>query len=938
MGEVTDFSFTEEGNYKVILTVKDDDYLIDRSYKFITVVQRVMSVSKVVDKPIATPGSILTYTLTPTIDPSWRMGVKDIVIQDTLPENLEYVDATPVPDLTDKTLTWRINRAYSTSDLTPIKFEVLIDAKEQNGTIISNYATMDYKGMGDQEFPQELSNLANTKINTDTLLAPSIREPLSNIILKEDAPPYDLHLDLYEYDLQDSGTDLKWHITENNESMYILSGEYSDDDVLTITPLPDAYGNDLVTLWLVDSEGYSVNQPLWINITSINDDPIFMQSPDLIIHYGKPYTFDYFSYISDIDSPMEQWELFAQENTPEEQGKDTTDEHIQIEGFKITYNYPVNYVDKQVHVSLIVYDGDYGSDGDTITIIISDDETPTLIKELPDVSLEEGETKLDVFDLDEYFDYPETDSLFYSLGETQVDITIDNDNSVDISSKSDWYGVDFVTFRATDFQGSIAEDTIAITVMPINDPPEISGVPEVFVVRYEEDYYFELTPYISDKDNDLDELILIITDQNIRVDPANQFRIIMNYPRNLVGQDILVNLVVSDGLDTASAKITIRVTKNWPPQLNQQLPDLSLYEDETLKNALNLTEFFNDKDSNTLYYTYGHEFVEVTIHSNGSVDLSAAKDWHGVELVTFRATDNTNAFVENPIVVTVIPVNDPPTILPIPNQTGKVNEILKFDLTEYIEDIDNDLSDITITVESNKLDVDVNGFELIIYSKKPAIDIITISVSDGLSETSENMFIEITSPVSSASESNIFLSIIWLLILIITIIISIIGYTSYKKYVGSYKLEELFWIYKNGILIFHEGSVIKKSKRGRKKRKAQTDEEIESSMLSAILDFTQEVFTDDPEGKQIWRNKEIQMDGSNILIDRGKYTFLATIFKGKSGKKLYSESRTTLKSLEFRYGSKLKKWKGDTNKLKGAKKIMRTMLPAKDESEAIKKK
>ena len=41
--------------------------------------------------------------------------------------------------------------------------------------------------------------------------------------------------------------------------------------------------------------------------------------------------------------------------------------------------------------------------------------------------LEEGEMKLNVFDLDEYFDDPDEDSLFYSFGETHVSVNI-NEN------------------------------------------------------------------------------------------------------------------------------------------------------------------------------------------------------------------------------------------------------------------------------------------------------------------------------------------------------------------------------------------------------------------------------------------------------------------------------------------------------------------------------
>ncbi|MCK5560463.1 MAG: hypothetical protein KAJ51_07700, partial [Thermoplasmata archaeon] len=460
-----------------------------------------------------------------------------------------------------------------------------------------------------------------TRIRLNTILAPQIRRPVPDVLLYEDAAPFSLYLSPYEFDFQDSDTDLKWYVIGENESLYILSGENSDNDILTISPLPNAFGNDLVTLWLIDSEEFTANQPLWINITPVNDNPVFSRAPDLIVHYSEPYTFDYGPYIDDIDTPLEILKLFTSENLENTQSKrastppaggGTSNEYIQINGFKVTYTYPESYVGKHVLVTLIVFDGNVSA-SDTIQINITDDYTPQLKQELPDIWLDEGETKENVFDLDDYFEDPDKDSLFYSFGETHVSVQIDDDHSVDISSPTDWNGVDKVTFRARDPVGAIAEDTIFVTVLPINDPPVIVGVPETFIVHYEADYCFDLTPYITDEDNSYDELFLILSDKYIRTDPLNQLKIIMNYPEEMLGMEIPVRLIVSDGEDTDFTDVIIKVTNIWPPEIVTELPDVSFYEDSRLLSVFNLNDFFNDKDSETLYYSYGQEFVNVTI-------------------------------------------------------------------------------------------------------------------------------------------------------------------------------------------------------------------------------------------------------------------------------------------------------------------------------------
>jgi uncharacterized repeat protein (TIGR01451 family) len=926
-GEITQYSYPKEGKYNVILTVTDDDYFVDRAMTEITVIKRVMNIHSSVDKPIATPGSILNYTFSLTLNETWTTGIKDIIITDILPYELKYLSATPLPHLQDNTLTWKLGIVFENSELPVINLQTVISEEVDNNTLISNFALLDYNGLNDQKFPQEHSNLVITRVNVGSILAPKIRLPIEDIELPEDSPPYNLHLNAYEYDFHDSDIELDWHITNKNESLYIISGEYSDDDTITITPLPDMHGNSLVILWLVDSEGYSTSQPLWINITPVNDEPIFSSAPDLILHYDEEYTFDYEPYVYDVDTPNQNLQLFVQENlakgdldgglSPE--SGETDDLHHSIDRFKVTYKFPKSYVNQQVFISLVVFDGS-GNDGDTIQINITDDYTPRVTKDLPDVWLMEGETKTNVFDIDEYFEDPDQDSLFYSFGETHIVVIINDDHTVDITSPSDWNGVDTVTFRARDPMGAIAEDTILVTVTPLNDAPVIEGVPEYFTVHYDSDYSFDLTPYISDEDNQTEDLFLILTDEHVRTDPLNELKIIMNYPKSMFGLEIPVKLIVSDGIDTGSQDIVIKITDSWPPEIVTELSDISFNEDESLVDAFNLNNYFSDKDSNALFYTYGQKFVNIFINMDGSVDFSAEPNWYGVEAVTFRATDPSNAFVESVIRVTVNPVNDPPFINPLPIQYGFAKNLFRFDLSSYIIDIDNEISELDIKVFSSTIEVSVKGRELLFYSDEPVVENITITVSDGLDEVSKFMLVEIRDvEKKNAPSDNYQIIFIWLIVIVLMIIISIAGFTAWRKYTGNYKIEEVFCIYNNGILISHVTTRALKPEH-------HANEVVVSGMLTAVLNFTQDAFTEETKNKKAWGIKEIQMNEKNILVERGKYTYLATVFSGRSGKRLYMKSRRALNNLENRNDKLFQSWDGNLSQLSGTNEILRSMI------------
>jgi len=739
---------------------------------------------------------------------------------------------------------------------------------------------------------------------------PRISMTIPNIELAEDAPPFMLDLTPFELDFEDFGTELDWYFTNKNSTLYILSGEFSDDDLITIIPLPDRYGNNLVTAWLKDSDDQKTKQELWINITPVNDPPSILKVPDLILHYDDPYTFDYTSYIYDIDNPINDLTLAAWELNLEES-------YLQVLGFKVTYNYPEMYNGETIYVTLELSDG-VGIAQKTIQIRVTDDYVPELKLNLPDVVLYEGEIKYNVFDLDDYFDDPDGDSLYYSYGETKVQVTINDDHSVDIASATDWTGTETITYRAIDPIGALAEDTIIVTVIPLNDPPHIAGVPDL-VVHFNVDYIFDLTPYITDPDNSPAELSIILTDPHVRVADWDNLKIILNYPEKMNGTEIKLSLGVFDGIDSAADEIDVKITSNWPPELRRELPDVSFSEDVQKLNAFDLDDHFFDKDSDSIYYSYGQKKISVMINDDGSVDFYAPENWFGVENITFRATDNTEALIEDTITVTVIPVNDLPTISKLPKLTGTTRELMRFDLRDYVSDVDNIIEELTINVLSENLDITITGLDLLIYSKTPINETITIIVSDGGSETLETMVIDIIDEKSepNTTSDGFIMSILWLLILVIIIIVILTGYAGFRRYIGNYNIEDVFWIREDGILISHVNY---------QNKKHMADEDILSGMLTAILDFSEDAFTEKETDETKYMIKQIQMGGKNILVYRGNYTFLATVFKGTSGKRLYSQSEQVIKTLEKKYENNLKSWCGDLDTIIDAKMVIRSKM------------
>jgi PKD repeat protein len=749
---------------------------------------------------------------------------------------------------------------------------------------------------------------------------PEIQGVVPHQIKPEDSPPWSLNLTIYEPIASAKDIEFFWYLTGEDKSLYAVVGENSSDDKLIFSPEPDAFGNDLTKLWLRSSENVTVSQPLWINITPVNDPPTIHGIPDLVLHYNDPYTFNYEPYIDDKETPKNELNLTIYDGFEEE--------YITINGLNATFEYPQSLVSETIYVTVMVSDGDAIAQ-DVISIQITSDYVPKLTKSLPDVWLYEGTTKYNVFNLDDYFIDPDNDAIYFSYGQSNLEITIHQNHSVDFSATSEWTGIELVTFRARDPMGAIAEDSIVVTVLPVNDPPSISGIPD-FLIRYDNDYRFDLTPYVHDNDNSTNELVIIPSDSDhIRLDIRNNMVIILNYPEEFLGQSIPIRLTVSDGLDFDSQEVTVTVTEDFPPELLSPIPDIVFLEDQLLTNAFDLDYYFLDIDGDVLYYTTGNEFITITINPDHTVDLSSPPDWFGVELVYFRATDPTGALQQDLVSVTVLPVNDAPKLLVLPAQYGNESERWILDLEPYIIDVDNNISEMEISVDNEY--VVVSGCSLVFLGSRGLGKQVEVSVADGQFTTSQTMEIHLRVKKQPRNPTmwDLLVNLLPILIIIILIILTLVSAVYYKK--SRFTAEEVFLIHKGGTLITHLSH----------EKQANVDDIIFSGMFTAVQDFIRDTFvsedSDDVEDNQ-WALDELKLGENNILIERSDNTYLAVIFSGDGSKRLRRIVMKLLNKIETKYEKILPLWDGNINKLKGTKKILSVLIKSYENPEIDDKK
>jgi len=125
-------------------------------------------------------------------------------------------------------------------------------------------------------------------------------------------------------------------------------------------------------------------------------------------------------------------------------------------------------------------------------------------------------------------------------------------------------------------------------------------------------------------------------------------------------------------------------------------------------------------------------------------------------------------------------------------------------------------------------------------------------------------------------------------------------------------IDDLFIIYKDGRLIVHHT----------RKMKPDLDHDIIGGMFTAIQDFVKQSLGEDEKSVS-----EIAYGDSRVLVEHGKYIYLAAAVTGEIGlRDMHAKMKTAVEGIEETFEGMLKDWNGETKPLKGAKHFLKPLL------------
>lgn len=288
-----------------------------------------------------------------------------------------------------------------------------------------------------------------------------------------------------------------------------------------------------------------------------------------------------------------------------------------------------------------------------------------VISNIPDITF--GEDGSDnTLDLDDYVtdsDHALSELIWTYSGNTNVNVNIAADNVVTFTATTNWFGSEFITFRATDPDNQWDEDTTLVEVTSIDDITIWNSLTDQTIQENENDgtiIYNNIYSEVSDPDTPFTiSVISINTHFNVQV-TGNDLTI-HNLQNNWNGNELVV--LEANGI-TASFTLFVSA-ENDDPYVSNSIPNVEIDEDDgNVNNILDLEDYFDDAEDGPsgLTYTISSQsntgVVTASIDGSNRIDLQTVSNQYGESTIKIRARDSEGESVTDTFRITVNSVDD----------------------------------------------------------------------------------------------------------------------------------------------------------------------------------------------------------------------------------------------------------------------------------------
>ncbi|KPA15383.1 peptidase-like protein, partial [Candidatus Magnetomorum sp. HK-1] len=288
-------------------------------------------------------------------------------------------------------------------------------------------------------------------------------------------------------------------------------------------------------------------------------------------------------------------------------------------------------------------------------------------------------------------------------------------NQLVLSYQSNENGAAKITIRGTS-GGLYIEDTFAVTVNPVDDPPFVANA--IFDVALDintETHEIELTNVFVDIDNsNISKSILNNTNSDFATVAITDNNLVISHQAGVEGETQITVQGLSNGVSVEDTFNVYAYESDLAPQIAASIEDITVVENAA-STDIDLASVFTDPDNDDLsiakmVFSNTNDTLVFASISGNILTLDYQAGASGTAMITVRGTSR-GKFVDDTFTVTVLSVDDPPVIVNI-IQDIAVDEDASdtlIDLTSVFTDPDNDDQDIIKTIVSNTNESLVSG-------------------------------------------------------------------------------------------------------------------------------------------------------------------------------------------------------------------------------------
>ena len=375
----------------------------------------------------------------------------------------------------------------------------------------------------------------------------------------------------------------------------------------------------------------------------------------------------------------------------------------------------------------------------TVVVDIFVNAGPALSRSFEGIEMsEDGSYTLDlaelVYDPDTPFDQLRWSSLDGNAIAVEVEGTL-----AQLQPAADWFGETEVELVVTDNYDFSDTTAIAVSVVPVNDPPEVLISPNVQVILGKQDSSLSLHQLLADADDAIAELELIWSG-NERVDiTSTGEKLILSAPVDWVGSETIQLQVADAGGLTATGLLTVHVVPSLPPSLVNAPSRLGMIGGDRIVVDLNEAVVDPDDPDELLVWTAsGNEQLFVNINRSGAARIEAAAGFSGIETVTFTVADPTGETASFDLLVFAAPAGGEPLIAPLPLLQLPVGGVdASVDLDSFVFDLDHEPAAMVWHLPETE------GLEL---GVDPTSHVLTVSALDSSAAGAHQVSIRVSDP------------------------------------------------------------------------------------------------------------------------------------------------------------------------------------------------